>query len=207
MQTFRSPYPGYDVLEKWDSPSWNDQTRRVVAERLSNVPDRRFLNEREWACLVALCDCAVPQPERADPVPIAPWIDEALYENRQSGTRYAGLPTHREVWRLGLAAVDAEADAAHRRSFADLSDPLRNGLLRAIEQGDAVTSAWRSLPPRTFVREFLLKEVVAIYYAHPAAWNEIGFGGPASPRGYVRLASDRRDPWEAAEVAPDKHGR
>ena len=35
------------------------------------------------------------------------------------------------------------------------------------------------------------------YYAHPSAWNEIGFGGPASPRGYVRMDFNRRDPWEA----------
>ena len=40
------------------------------------------------------------------------------------------------------------------------------------------------------------------YYAHPTAWNEIGFGGPASPRGYVRMGFDRRDPWEAAEAKP-----
>jgi hypothetical protein len=46
----------------------------------------------------------------------------------------------------------------------------------------------------------LLKTLVSIYYAHPEAWNEIGFGGPASPRGYARLGMDRRDPWEAEEV-------
>jgi len=45
----------------------------------------------------------------------------------------------------------------------------------------------------------VLRTAVSIYYAHPAAWNEIGFGGPASPRGYVRLGFDRRDPWEADE--------
>ena len=46
----------------------------------------------------------------------------------------------------------------------------------------------------------LLKTVVGFYYAHPKAWNEIGFGGPASPRGYVRLGFSERDPWEAKEV-------
>ena len=40
------------------------------------------------------------------------------------------------------------------------------------------------------------------YYSHPHAWSEIGFGGPASPRGYVRMDFDRRDPWEAAEAEP-----
>jgi hypothetical protein len=31
----------------------------------------------------------------------------------------------------------------------------------------------------------------------------MGFGGPASPRGYVRLDADKRDPWEAAEAHGD----
>jgi hypothetical protein len=40
-----------------------------------------------------------------------------------------------------------------------------------------------------------------MYYAHPQAWDEIGFGGPASPRGYVRMGFNRYDPWEAVEHA------
>jgi hypothetical protein len=47
----------------------------------------------------------------------------------------------------------------------------------------------------------VIPDITHAYYAHPVAWNEIGFGGPAGPRGYVRMALDRRDPWEAAEAA------
>ncbi len=50
-------------------------------------------------------------------------------------------------------------------------------------------------------------DAVKAYYAHPTAWSEIGFGGPASPRGYVRMDFDRRDPWEAAEAEPDARPR
>ncbi len=58
--------------------------------------------------------------------------------------------------------------------------------------------------PAEFFRARLLHDVVGAYYAHPSAWNEIGFGGPASPRGYVRMHYDRRDPWEAAEARPGR---
>ncbi len=34
------------------------------------------------------------------------------------------------------------------------------------------------------------------FYAHPYAWDEIGFGGPAYPRGYLRLGRGSREPWE-----------
>ena len=38
------------------------------------------------------------------------------------------------------------------------------------------------------------------FYSHPWAWNEIGFGGPAYPRGYKNIGLDRREPWEGPEV-------
>ena len=58
------------------------------------------------------------------------------------------------------------------------------------------------MPPDLFFSERVLRDLYAEYYSHPTAWSEIGFGGPANPRGYVRLYKDRRDPWEAIEVAP-----
>ena len=44
----------------------------------------------------------------------------------------------------------------------------------------------------------MIHDIVTAYYAHPTAWNEIGWAGPASPRGYVRLDANKHDPWEAA---------
>ena len=36
----------------------------------------------------------------------------------------------------------------------------------------------------------------------PAAWNEIGFGGPAYPRGYKNLGVDKREPFEVRDAHP-----
>ncbi len=33
----------------------------------------------------------------------------------------------------------------------------------------------------------VMRAVLGAFYSHPWAWNEIGFGGPAYPRGYMRL--------------------
>ena len=43
--SFRTPYPGYDVLAKWDSPSFDETTRAVLRRRLEEVPPRRFLGQ------------------------------------------------------------------------------------------------------------------------------------------------------------------
>jgi len=196
---FDTPYRDYDVLEKWDSPSWNAQTREVVRRRLEEVPERNFLTEDEWSLLEAVVARLMPQPDRAAPVPITPWIDEMLAENHGPGYRYADMPPLREAWRQGLAAIAAEARDRHGVAFAQLTSAQQDALLADIQHERTDGRWWGELPAGGFFSHLLLKEVVSIYYAHPAAWSEIGFGGPASPRGYVRLGFDERDPWEAAE--------
>lgn len=40
------------------------------------------------------------------------------------------------------------------------------------------------------------------FYAHPLAWNEIGFDGPAYPRGYKNLGVDRLEGIEVRDAHP-----
>ncbi len=193
----QTPYPGYDVLKKWDSPSWNDATRRAVTRRLRNVPERKVLSEEHYATLDAVVTRLVPQPDRRDdPVPITPWLDHRLDVNGGEGYRREGALPQREAWPQGLAALDAEAKLRHGAPFIDLDGEQQDTLLRRVQKGEIESDAWDGLPAESFFAE-LLAASLGVYYAHPAAWSEIGFGGPASPRGYVRLGSDQRDAWEA----------
>jgi hypothetical protein len=200
-EKFESLYPDYDVLAKWNTPSWNDQTRTVVAQRLNEVPSRKFFDELQFKTLQAVCDRVMPQPERGpkDIVPIAPWIDAKLQKNETNGTRYPPLPPQRECWKRGINAIEAEAKHRFRRSFHLLDPAEQNMILHAMNDDEVEAPDWRKLPAQMFMRKSLLREIVEVYYAHPAAWSEIGFGGPASPRGYLRLGTNRRDPWEAEE--------
>ena len=195
-------YPGYDVLAKWNSPSFDDTTRQVLTQRLDAVPPRRFLHEDEWALLEAVNARLLPQPERSVPIPITPWIDAMLFDGRGEGYREPDIPPAREAWRLGLAALDDEARRRHGHRFADLPANEQDARLGAIADDHVESPQWRAVASgfaRRFFIDHLLKTAAGIYYAHPEAWNEIGFGGPASPRGYVRLGLDARDPWEAKE--------
>lgn len=199
-ERFRTPYEGYDVLQKRDSPSWDDTTREVVRKRLQEVPERCFLEAAEWETLEAVCSRLVAQPDRVgDPVPIVPFIDERLHENRGDGYRYENMPDLRSSWRLGIAGVDKEAHLRHHKGFTELEPEEQDEILRAIQNEQVGGDLWEELPPKRFFTDTLLKTVVGIYYAHPAAWSEIGWGGPASPRGYVRRGLDEHDPWEADE--------
>jgi hypothetical protein len=200
---FRTPYRAYNVLEKWDSPSWNDQTRSVVKARLDQVPVRRYLHEEQWSLLEAIVSRLVPQPDRKQPIPIAPWIDDMLFRNDTPGFRYADMPEMREAWSRGLLAIGDEARCRHGVEFEQLPPSEQDAILEDLQHGRTRSSLWGDLPPGGFFLHHLLKETVAVYYSNPAAWNEIGYGGPAGPRGYVRLGFDEHDPWEANEHGSD----
>jgi hypothetical protein len=199
-------YPGYDVLKKRNTVSWNDQTRTVIDRRLAIDSDQHlFFNDDEWATVRAICDRVIPQPAgRASPAPIAAMIDEKLHSGCGDGYRDARLPAMREAWRRALDALDREAKERYGRRFHELEELLQDDLLAAIQKGDVSETHWHGLPATLFFSNRLLHDIVSAYYAHPHAWNEIGFGGPASPRGYVRMNFDRRDPWEASEARPGR---
>jgi hypothetical protein len=194
----RTPYRRYDVLAKWDTPSWNEATRQVVADRLHHIPQRRFFTEREWAVLEAAQARLIPQPDREEPIPITAWVDDRLHRGQGDGYRFQNMPPMEEAWRLGLAALDEEARAMHGQGFPELDPDSQDDVLERVQKGEVETRAWGAMPPERFFSHELLDGVVIVYYAHPDSWSEIGFGGPASPRGYVRL--DKRDPWEAKAV-------
>ena len=73
----------------------------------------------------------------------------------------------------------------------------------ALLESVRTTDTWHGLPaPRLW--SLWLRYACAAFYSHPWAWNEIGFGGPAYPRGYSRfgdpdLQRAEREPWEGAE--------
>ena len=194
-------FPGYDVLAKRHTPSWNEKTRQVIDRRLALPREPRFLSAEAFATLAAVCARIVPQPPDRPPVPVAALVDAKLHEDRRDGYRDHRLPPLRDAWRRGLAAIEAEAKRRHNAGFAALDRDEQDALLRAVERGE-VAGDWGGMPPALFFAKRLLTDIVSAYYGHPTAWNEIGFGGPAAPRGYVRMDFDRRDPWEAAEAKP-----
>ena len=193
-------YPGYDVMAKRHSPSWNEQTRRVIDQRIAVQREPRFLTEDEYLDLVSISDRITPQPRDRAPIPVAALIDNKLFRNRQDGYRAAEMPREREAWRRGLAALDAEAQQLYGKPFRRLDAASADGLLKRMADGDLHHAAWSGMPPKVFFKQRLLTDIVHAYWSHPTSWNEIGWGGPAGPRGYVRMGYDERDPWEPAEA-------
>jgi hypothetical protein len=193
-------FPGYDVLSKRWTPSWNHKTREVINRRLALPNEPKYLTVEEFALVTAIAARIVPQPRHRPPVPVAALIDHQLDRDQGDGYRHAGMPPLRKAWRQGLRALNAEAHAALGAPFDQLRTTDQDALLARMQKGALKDPAWGDMAADRFFKHRLAHDIVHAYYAHPTSWNEIGWGGPASPRGYVRMDANERDPWEAAEV-------
>jgi hypothetical protein len=195
----RDRYPTADVLAQ--RGHWDEATRRVVLDRVHNVPSFRFFDEHERGTLEALCARVVPQahhpPGRR--VPIAPWIDGLVQNEHLDGFRFDDMPDNATAWRWGLEGLDQAAAALHGRPFAELGGDEQDQLLRTVRAGAPPGDVWRRMPASRWWVYIALRQISGVYYAHPFAWDEIGFGGPAYPRGYLALNFGRPEPWEARE--------
>ena len=196
----RTRYPGYDVLSKRTGPSWNEQTRQVVTRRLAIAQKPHFFTASEFQTVTAIAARIVPQPPTRSPVPVASLIDQKLSQGASDGYRVAGMPREGDAWRFGIRALDVEAATAYGGVFQNLAAGLQDHLLSLMQCGKLNAPEWGSMRPKEFFVRRMAHDIVFAYYSHPSAWSEIGWGGPASPRGYVRLDFNERDPWEAAEA-------
>jgi hypothetical protein len=62
---------------------------------------------------------------------------------------------------------------------------------------------WQRMPAKRWWIFVASRQITAVYYAHPYAWDEIGFGGPAYPRGYFALNFGYPEPWEPREIGEE----
>jgi len=192
-------YPSADVMRQ--RSHWDAATRRVVLDRVHNVPEYKHFGPAARATLEALCDLIIPQPHRPPDrrVPLAPWIDD-LCEQHVEAFRFDDMPPNDVAWDWGLEGVEQTARALFDESFTRLNVEQRQAVLDAIHDGSAPGDVWQRMPPARWWEFVAVRQVAGIYYAHPLAWDEIGFGGPAYPRGYLSLNHGDREPWESEEV-------
>ena len=194
-------YPDYDVLQ--EAAHWDEATRRVVLDRVETVPPFRFFDERERETVKAFCDTVTAQ-DREPRIPVAAYVDEKLHEGRGDGYRFFDMPDDREVWRTVVRGLDDEARALGAASFAEAGVETRVAICHRFSKANLHGRAWGGLNVSR-AWSLVVRHACEAFYAHPWAWNEIGFGGPAYPRGYSRFGSPHidtaeREEWEGEQA-------
>ena len=189
-------FPGFDVMSQ--ARHWDAATTAVVAARLGPPAAIRFFTPGEEAVASALCDQLLDQ--RAEPrVPVVAVVDARLAEQQTDGWHYEDMPRDGEAWRESLSNLEADAELRRGTGFAACGWADQTAIVQNVQ--DLGAEHWHRLVA-SHVWSLWTRYVCTAFYAHPWAWEEIGFGGPAYPRGYKNLGIDRREPYEVRDVHP-----
>jgi hypothetical protein len=197
QQSDRSPrFPGFDVMGQ--AGRWDPVTRDLVTARMEPPVTGGFFGEEETACARALLNLLTGQQN--DPrIPILEMVDARLAAGETDGWRYADMPEDGQAWRDTLASLDADAGERCGTTFAGAAEQDQLALIQAVQ--DLKSGDWHGL---TAARVWSLwtRYACTARYAHPVAWNEIGFSGPAYPRGYKNAGVGRVEPFEVRDARP-----
>ncbi len=193
-------YAGFSTLAQQEY--WDARTRDVVLERVAVVPSIEYFDAEAARFWSFVFEHVIPQSDRtpARRIPILNAVDRRLAIDTTVGYRFADMPPDRKAYELGLRAIDEEARVEGDVAFVELAFAARETVLQRIHDGQprAAQEIWKQMSVHRFW-QLLVSDAVDAYYAHPWAWDEIGFGGPAYPRAYTRLERGEPEPWEVRE--------
>jgi len=193
-------YSGFSTLSQ--KPFWDDATRKVVLERVEKKEPIRFFKPAQARFWTTVFDHLIPQTDRIPErrIPILPALDKRLFLGRTVGYRFENMPHDCDVYLIGMDAIDQEAQQHFGGGFLSLPHLRQELVLKAIHDGEpkGAASIWKRMSVHRFWQQ-IMQDAIDAYYAHPWAWDEIGFGGPAYPRAYMRLERGEPEPWEVAE--------
>lgn len=192
----RGRFPDLDVLD--NVGVWDDVTAGVVLGRLALPGELAFFTPHDVAIAGPLLDLLLGQD--SDPrVPVLALVDARLAAGETDGWHYDELPEDGQAWRESLQALDRDATGRHHgREFADLISDEQAVLVQAVQNLATSGGRWHAWPAK-HMWSLWTRYACTAFYSHPWAWNEIGFGGPAYPRGYLNPGINSREHWEVPD--------
>jgi hypothetical protein len=190
----RGRFPGFDVLDQ--APIWDEVTTGVVLARLAPPADLSFFTAVEEGIATALCDLLLAQ-DREPKIPVVALLDTRLAAGETDGWHFDDMPEDGEAWRRTLAFLNIDARDRHGQPFARLGRHQQAKVVQAVSDAEV----WHGLPGKQ-VWSLWTRYACTAFYSHPWSWNEIGFSGPAYPRGYKNLGLDGSEPWEVDDQNP-----
>ena len=131
-------------------------------------------------------------------MPVLQAVDQRLAERSTDGWRYEDMPEDGDAWRATVKALDEDAMEEFGHGFTACKDEHQLALLQGVKDAEK----WHGWSAE-HVWSLWTRYACAAFYSHPWAWNEMGFGGPAYPRGYKVLNLGWREPWERPEIDAD----
>ncbi len=193
--TSQSRYPFYNVMNEQEA--WDAHTRNIVRSRLEPSSQLRYLEMEELQLLRSVCRVLLDETRSEMLAFVVSHIDQVLASPVGEAQRKAAVLPQGKLIRDGLQRMRlstllydfAAMDQTELAALEQLLSQLSEGCAESAE-------VWTGFDQKAFFKS-LLSMAADGYYSHPDIWSEIGYGGPAYPRGYVRASLGQIDPWEA----------
>jgi Gluconate 2-dehydrogenase subunit 3 len=188
-------FPGFDVLTQ--SRHWDQVTADLITARTGPVPAPRFFTAAEQASAAALLNQLTGQCDEPLGVPVMEMVDSRLAAGETDGWHYDDMPEDGQAWRDTLGYLDQDAQDRCRSGFADASRQDQAAIIQAVQDA----KEWHGMPaPRVW--SLWTRYACTAVYSHPDAWSEMGFPGPAYPRGYKNAGVGKLEPFEVQDARP-----
>lgn len=152
----------------------NQNTDAILKNRLEQ-PDNielKTFDAESFEILKAVCSQLIPQIDRLDKIDLAGMLDEQLAEGKGNGGHYDKIPANETAFKLGMKGIDETSEAMFGDNFTDLDDAEQDGVLNAIQKGEAQGKTWEEMPAKLFFKEFMTI-ITALYDNHTKAKNDI----------------------------------
>ena len=189
--------PGLAVLGQ--SRHWDAATSEAIEDRVGPLAPIRFFTEHEADTATALFALLLDQAD--DPrIPVTNMVDSRLVGVETDGWHYEDMAIDPEAWRLSLKWLDEDAHNLELKTFVELAVRDRVRIIQRVQ--DLGSDPWHGVSA-AHIWSLWTRYACTAFYSHPLAWQEIGFAGPAYPRGYKNLGIDRREPFEVRDVQSD----
>lgn len=196
MEKLKATYQKFNVLD--EKEAWDEHTREIVLKRTQPSFQTYLVFTLYQVELVKKVATHLIYDEREEILQfIVAHFDQTLDGTAGEGQRKVGIPLQKDLVLQGLEVLDEVSKSQFTWRFVELETHKQEAILTLLDKGEAPTQrGWNKQLQQAFFQK-LLSIVVSAYYSHPTVWSEIGYAGPAYPRGYVRSELGETDPWEA----------
>ena len=140
----RGRYPDYDVLDEADH--WDEVTRRLVLDRVENVPPIRFFTRRGGSRARRLLRSVLAQ-DGEPKIPVLNMVDAKLFAGELDGFRYADMPDDpRDLAPRRARASTRPPCSTASIEFADAARESRSTSSRRSPRASCTVEVWDELP-------------------------------------------------------------
>ncbi|MEH7238717.1 gluconate 2-dehydrogenase subunit 3 family protein [Bacillus sp. JJ1562] len=197
MTEYQVHYPDFNVMD--EEKHWDSHTQEIVGKRIQTQSfyPLQYLTKQEANTLTQLCSILLDDDRDSVIAFVVHHFDSTLQASIGESQRKVGVPKQSVLIRDGLALLDQVCKKQYGSLFDLLTDGTKKDVVSDLLQEKIhLKSNLKTIPVKDFM-EKITSETTAAYYSHPTIWSEIGYAGPAYPRGYVRSELGLTDPWEA----------